>query len=156
LYLTCLFSARMWHSVVVWSKGKIFRSLIKHHTMVLYGNGGIAPRILNLGAMWRWIGSFAHRVLYFRRKSPRTHCTGGCVHASSGVNLAARIRLCRPAFSLVFWLRMGLLGRSQWPRVLRHELSLLARTLKSWGSNPSECLDVCIVCVYSVFVLFCV
>jgi hypothetical protein len=40
---------------------------------------------------------------------------------------------------------------SQWPRVLRHELSSLARTLGSWVRIPLEaCMSVC---VYSVFVL---
>jgi hypothetical protein len=44
--------------------------------------------------------------------------------------------------------------RSQWPRGLRHELSSLARTLGSWVRIPLEAWMS--VCVYSVFVLFCV
>jgi hypothetical protein len=44
--------------------------------------------------------------------------------------------------------------RPQWPRGLRYELSSLARTLRSWVRIP---LNTWIsVCVYSVFVLFCV
>jgi len=34
-------------------------------------SGGIAPRILNLGARWRWVVSFTHRPLYPRGKNPR-------------------------------------------------------------------------------------
>jgi hypothetical protein len=44
----------------------------------------------------------------------------------------------------------GKFGRSQWPRRLRH----VGRGVV--GSNPIQGMDVCIVCVYSVFVLFCV
>jgi hypothetical protein len=42
------------------------------------------------------------------------------------------------------------LSRSQWPHGLRHELSLLARTLGSWVPKPHEVWIF--VCVYSVFV----
>jgi hypothetical protein len=45
--------------------------------------------------------------------------------------------------------------RSQWPRGLRHELSSLDRTLRSWVRIPLKGMDVS-VCVYSVFVLSCV
>jgi hypothetical protein len=45
-------------------------------------------------------------------------------------------------------------GRSQWPRALRHEPSLPARTLGSWVQIPLEAWLS--VCVDSVFVLFCV
>jgi hypothetical protein len=44
--------------------------------------------------------------------------------------------------------------RSQSPRRLRQELSSLARTLGSWVGIPLEAWMS--VCVYSVFVLFCV
>jgi hypothetical protein len=44
--------------------------------------------------------------------------------------------------------------RSQWPRGLSHEPSSLARTLGSWVRIPLEAWIS--VCVYSVFVLFCV
>jgi hypothetical protein len=43
---------------------------------------------------------------------------------------------------------------SQWPRSLRHELSSLSRTLGSWFRIPLNAWMS--VCVYSVFVLFCV
>jgi hypothetical protein len=44
--------------------------------------------------------------------------------------------------------------RSQWPRSLRHELSSLARTLGSWVRIPLKAWMY--VCVYSMFVSFCV
>jgi hypothetical protein len=43
---------------------------------------------------------------------------------------------------------------SQWPRGLRHELSLLAQTLVSWVRIPLKAWMS--VCVYSVFVISCV
>jgi hypothetical protein len=45
-------------------------------------------------------------------------------------------------------------GRSQWPRDLRHKPFSLARMLGSWVRNPVKAWMS--VCVYSVFVLFCV
>jgi hypothetical protein len=44
--------------------------------------------------------------------------------------------------------------QSQWPRGLRHELSSLAPMLRSWTRIPLKAWMS--VCVYSVFVLFCV
>jgi hypothetical protein len=46
------------------------------------------------------------------------------------------------------------LGRPQWPRGLRHEPSSLAGTLQSWVRISLKAWMS--VCVYSVFVLFCV
>jgi hypothetical protein len=43
---------------------------------------------------------------------------------------------------------IGLMRKSQWP--LRHELPSLA------GSNPTQGMDVCIVCIYCVCVVLCV
>jgi hypothetical protein len=45
-------------------------------------------------------------------------------------------------------------SRSQWPSGLRHELSSLVRTLGSWVQILLKAWMS--VCVYSVFVLFCV
>jgi hypothetical protein len=47
---------------------------------------------------------------------------------------------------------LGSDGRSQWPRGLAHELSSLARTLRSWVRIPLKAWMS--LCVYSVFVLF--
>jgi len=33
-------------------------------------NGGIAPRVLDLGTRWRWVVSFTPRPLYPQEKSP--------------------------------------------------------------------------------------
>jgi hypothetical protein len=51
---------------------------------------------------------------------------------------------------------MYIIRRSQWSLGLKHELFLLARTLRSWVGIPLKNIDVCIVCIYSVSVLFCV
>jgi hypothetical protein len=45
-------------------------------------------------------------------------------------------------------------GLSQWPRLVRHELSSPAQTLGSWAPIPFEAWIS--VWVYSVFVLSCV
>jgi hypothetical protein len=46
--------------------------LTKHHVMKKYwGSGGIAQRILDLGARWNWVVSFTPRSLYSQGKSPR-------------------------------------------------------------------------------------
>jgi hypothetical protein len=45
-------------------------------------------------------------------------------------------------------------GPSQWARNLRHEPPSPAQTLRSWVRMPLEAWMF--VCVYSVFVLFCV
>jgi hypothetical protein len=45
------------------------------------------------------------------------------------------------------------MSRSQWSHGLRHELSSAARTLGSWVRIPLEAWMS--VCIYSVFVLFC-
>jgi hypothetical protein len=50
--------------------------------------------------------------------------------------------------------RIGLRGRSRWPRGLRHELSSPARTLGSWVRTPLE--EWMFACVYSMFALSCV
>jgi hypothetical protein len=38
--------------------------LIEHCAIKTWGNGGIAPFILNLGTSWRWVVSFTPRPLY--------------------------------------------------------------------------------------------
>jgi hypothetical protein len=87
--------------------------LIRHHAMRTYwGNGGIAPRILNLGTRWKWVVSFMPRPHYPRRKSPVIHWIGGWVGPRAGLGAVAKREkfhywLCResnagrPARSLV-------------------------------------------------------
>jgi len=44
--------------------------LMKHHAIkICWGNEGIAPPILNLGATWKWVVSFKHRPFYRQRKT---------------------------------------------------------------------------------------
>jgi hypothetical protein len=43
----------------------------KHHVIEMYwGNGGIAPRILDLGTRWRWVVSYTPLPLYSQGQSP--------------------------------------------------------------------------------------
>jgi hypothetical protein len=37
---------------------------------VILGSGGIAPRIIDLGTIWRWVASFTPQPLYPQGKSP--------------------------------------------------------------------------------------
>jgi hypothetical protein len=56
--------------VKVKEKGKVVPVLLaEHHVMKAYcGNGGIAPRILDLGTRWRRVVSFTSRALYPREE----------------------------------------------------------------------------------------
>jgi hypothetical protein len=49
--------------------------LTEHHSMEAYwGSGGIAPRIFDVGTIWKWMVSFIPRPLYLQGKStPCTH-----------------------------------------------------------------------------------
>jgi hypothetical protein len=61
-------------------KAKLSLCLIKHHTMKTYWeNGGIAPRIIDLGT--RWTEWSASRPGHFipRERARGTHCIGGWV-----------------------------------------------------------------------------
>jgi hypothetical protein len=57
---------------LVKGKGKFVPVLLtEHHAIKAYwGNGGISPRILDLGTRWRWVVSFTQRPLYTQGKSP--------------------------------------------------------------------------------------
>ena len=55
--------------VTVWnvtscSKGKKCKVVPVHAMKVYWGDRGIAPLILNLGTIWRWVVSFTPRPLY--------------------------------------------------------------------------------------------
>jgi hypothetical protein len=52
-------------------KVKLSLWLTKRHAMKTYGDGGIAPRILDLSSSWRWVVSFTPRPLNPREKRPR-------------------------------------------------------------------------------------
>jgi hypothetical protein len=52
-------------TTVLCVKVKLSLCSTKYHAMKTYrGRGGIAPRILSLGARWRWVFSFTPRPLY--------------------------------------------------------------------------------------------
>jgi hypothetical protein len=53
-------------------KGKVVPELsTEHHTMKAYwGNGGIAPHILDLSTRWRWVVNFMPWPLYSQGKNP--------------------------------------------------------------------------------------
>jgi hypothetical protein len=133
------------------------------------GGWRYSSTILDLSTRWRWVVSFTPLPLYPRGNSPRyplDRRVGGrkviwtrekihCPCRKSNPNRPAH-ELCqlqilsgRNFVSLTYSL-----GRSQWPRSLRHELPSLARTLGSWVPIPLEVWMS--VCVYSGFVLFCV
>jgi hypothetical protein len=46
-------------------------------------SGGRAPRIRNLGSIWRWVVSFTPQPLYPRERAPGTHRIGGWVDPRS-------------------------------------------------------------------------
>jgi hypothetical protein len=57
--------------MMVMVKVKLSLWLTKHHAMkTCWGNGGIAPRILDLGIRWTWVVSFTPRPFYPQGKSP--------------------------------------------------------------------------------------
>jgi hypothetical protein len=52
-------------------KLSLYHFLNEHHAMEAYwGRRCIAPRILDLGARWRWVVSFKPRSLYSQGKNP--------------------------------------------------------------------------------------
>jgi hypothetical protein len=66
----------------------------------------------------------------------------------------AGLQSCSLFFHVVYKYLVRLDCRSQWPRSLRHELSLLAQTLGSWVEIPQG-MDVS-ACLFCVFVVLCV
>jgi hypothetical protein len=84
------------------------------------------------------------RFLSLRRNGTRdiTHLTM-CVLSTSYISLHRH-----PQIDLRYLLcGIRCLCQSQWPRA-RSNAGIV-------GSNPTQGMDVCIVCVFSVFVLFC-
>jgi hypothetical protein len=56
-------------------------------------SGGIAPRILNLGARWRWVVSFTLRP---RERTPGTHWTGGWMGLRASLDAIAKRKIPSP------------------------------------------------------------
>jgi hypothetical protein len=96
--IQCLHSPIHLHGVVLsWSTGTI----LPHHKNVR-GNGGITPRILNLGTRWRWVISFRFRPLYSQGNSPRwPFLTGGWVGPWEGLDAVAKRN-----FLLLSWIEI--------------------------------------------------
>jgi hypothetical protein len=103
---------------------KLFLCLTKYHSMKTYwGNGGIAPRILNLATRLRWVVSFVLRPLYPRGRSlhyPLDRRLGGPKAGLNAVTKRKNLYHCpyrelnpdRPARSLVCTLTE--LSRLRW------------------------------------------
>jgi hypothetical protein len=54
------------------------------------GSGGITPRILNLGTIWRRVVSFTPRLLHPRGMNPGTHWIRSWVGSSVGLDVVAK------------------------------------------------------------------
>jgi hypothetical protein len=75
-------------------------ALIEHHAMKAYwGSGGIAPRIFDLGTLWRWVVSFTTRPLYPREWSPGTHWIEDRVGARAGPDAVVKRKITRPSYA---------------------------------------------------------
>jgi hypothetical protein len=93
--------------------------------------------------------------------TPMNIAVSSLVHSGRSVNLTTHLPLF--FLSSIFNDALSIraisfddtnMGRSQWPRCLRHELLSLARKLGSWVRIPL--MAWMSVCVYSVFMLSCV
>jgi len=65
--------------------------------MKTYWGGGIAPRILNLGARWRWVVSFTPGRFTPGERAPGTHWIGRWVGPESVWTLWQREKFSSPA-----------------------------------------------------------
>jgi hypothetical protein len=126
---------------------------------------------LDLDTWWRWVVSFTPRSLCSRgdHRYPMVRSlvgpqgrSGRCgeIFLAPAVNRTPAIQPAsippEPSWynSYTNMSIHNFFRRSEWPRGLRHELSSPARTLGSWILIPLEAWMS--VCVYTVFVLFCV
>jgi hypothetical protein len=66
----------------------VFNQVQQHEDV--WGSGGIAPSILNLGNGWTQAVSFTHRSLYPRRRAPDTHWIGGWVSSRAGLDVVEK------------------------------------------------------------------
>jgi hypothetical protein len=70
-----------------WSKGKVVPG-VGHAEM--WGSGGIAPRILNLGTRWRWVVSSGHLPPKKEPPSLPTRSIGGWDCPRAGLDVVAK------------------------------------------------------------------
>jgi hypothetical protein len=69
---------------------------IKRWSMNRYGEWRYSSTIFNVGTRWRWVVSFTSRPLYPWGKFPRTHCIGGCVDPTDGLDAVEKRNIfCR-------------------------------------------------------------
>jgi hypothetical protein len=61
-----------------------------------WGSGGIAPRILNLGARWRWVASFTHWRFTPRETASGTHRIGNWVGPRAGIDTVVKRKNSQP------------------------------------------------------------
>jgi len=61
------------------------------------GSGDIAPRILNLGARWRWLVSFTPQPLYPREKNAGTYWIEDWVGSGAGLDAVAKGKIPNPS-----------------------------------------------------------
>jgi hypothetical protein len=97
----------------------------------------IDPHFLDLDTSWRWVISFTHLPLYPQGKRPPVPIGKEVEWIPEPVRTIWRTETSWPYRDS---------SRSQWPRSLRHELSLPARTLGSWVRIPLKAwMSVCVV-----------
>jgi hypothetical protein len=53
----------------------------------VFENGSKAPRILNLGTIWRWVVSFTPWSVYSQGRDPRIHCIGDWLGPRAGLEI---------------------------------------------------------------------
>jgi hypothetical protein len=106
--------------------------------------------------IWRLPMTYIPYTLYQSTNAvPSRDLTPNCERVSNQRSRQGIGSLCvyAPPFCFTPWTSV-LLDRSQWPGGLRYELSSLPLTLELWVRIPLEAW-MC-MCVYSVFLLFCV
>jgi hypothetical protein len=70
--------------------------LTEHHAMAYWGNGGIAPRILDLGTRWRRGQLHTPVALPPRKEPPGTHWIVGWVGPRAGLDLVMKRKIPCP------------------------------------------------------------
>jgi hypothetical protein len=123
-------------SCVPWDWGSTFRSIFFQ---------------VQFNHLWQPHRSTPHNLRCWESIFTRERQRQLSVRPSRGTSITSPE--CLPIRNKQFRVTVASNCRSQWPHGLRHESSSPARTLGSWVRIPLEVWMS--VCVYSVFVLFC-